>query len=89
LAVYPNSYLPRVKTVLLLAFSLVLALAPAGPATAASAPGKPLRVVLVSGAESYNSDQAFADLAQYLQREFGMSCEVLRMCAYQTHSVGI
>lgn len=89
MAVYPNSYLPRVKTLLLLACSLVLALAPAGNVAAASAPGKPLRVVLVSGAESYNSDQAFADLAAYLQREYGMSCEVLRMSADQTQIVGI
>lgn len=60
-----------------------------GSAGFAAAPAKPMRVVLVAGAESYNTDQAFADLAQYLQREYGMSCEVLRMSADQTQIVGI
>jgi hypothetical protein len=46
---------------------------------AASAAGmrKPLRVALVSGAETYHSDEAFAALGDYLRREHGMQCEVL------------
>ena len=40
-------------------------------------PGEGMRVVLVAGAETYKSDEAFADLARYLEREHGMKCEVL------------
>ena len=46
-------------------------------AAAAAPAGKPLRVCLVSGAETYQSDKAFAGLAEYLEREHGMKCEVL------------
>lgn len=85
---YPTSYLTRVNILLCLLCTLGFLLAPARAAAAAS-PAKPMRVVLVAGAESYNTDQAFADLAQYLQREYGMSCEVLKMSADQTQIVGI
>ncbi len=57
--------------------------------TVAAAPAKPLKVVFVSGAESYNTDQGFADLAEHLRREHGMDCEVLRMSPDQTAIVGI
>jgi len=56
---------------------------------AAAAAGKPLKVVFVSGAESYNTDQGFADLAEHLRQEHGMDCEVLRMSPDQTAIVGI
>lgn len=46
----------------------------AAPAGSAS---RPLRVCLVSGAETYHSDQVFKGLAEYLEREHGMQCEVL------------
>jgi type 1 glutamine amidotransferase len=63
----------------------------AAPAANPKSPGagRPLRVVFVSGAESYNTDQGFADLAEYLRREHGMQCEVLRMSADQKSIVGI
>lgn len=57
--------------------------------TATAVSGKPLKVVLVSGAESYNTDQGFADLAEHLRRNHGMECEVLRMSADQTAIIGI
>src|SRR5688500_10238102 len=62
-----------------------------GPAmTAASNPGtKPLRECLVSGAEPYKSDQAFAGLAAYLEREQGMKCEVLSFSKDGTALPGI
>ena len=50
-------------------------------ASNASAAARPLRVCLVSGAETYKSDQVFAGLAQYLEREHGMKCEVLSFSA--------
>lgn len=59
-------------------------------AFAASPPvKKPLRVVLVSGAETYQSDQAFAGLAEYLQQAHGMQCEVLTFSPDQTRIIGI
>ena len=57
------------------------------PTFAASA--KPLRVCLVSGAETYKSDQAFAGLAEYLEREHGMKCEILSFSADGTSLPGI
>src|SRR5688572_15047784 len=58
--------------------------------TAASNPGaKSLRVCLVSGAETYESDQAFAGLAEYLEREQGMKCEVLSFNSDGTTLPGI
>lgn len=66
--------------------ALILSATYAGAADRAS---RPLRVALVSGAETYNSDQAFADLAAYLRREHGMECEVLRMSEDKTAIVGI
>ena len=54
-----------------------------------STPAKPLRVCLVSGAETYRSDEAFARLASYLEREHGMKCEVLRFSADGTELPGI
>ena len=49
----------------------------------------PLRVCLVSGAETYRSDEAFAGLAAYLEREQGMKCEVLSFSADGTAIPGI
>lgn len=49
----------------------------------------PLRVALVSGAETYRSDAAFAGLAEYLEREHGMRCEVLSFDASGTRLPGI
>ena len=50
---------------------------------------KPLRVCLVSGAETYRSDEAFAGLAAYLEREQGMNCEVLSFSKDGTALPGI
>jgi type 1 glutamine amidotransferase len=50
---------------------------------------RPLRVALVSGAETYHSDEAFAALGQYLQREHGMRCEVLSFGTDPTSLNGI
>lgn len=68
---------------------LVVLLIGATAASPYAAPAKRLKVVFVSGAESYNTDQGFADLAAYLSREHQMDCEVLRMSADQTAIVGI
>lgn len=67
----------RFPTYLVLAFGSLLFSVPAFGA----AGGKPLHVCLVSGAETYKSDEAFAGLAQYLEREHGMKCEVLSFSA--------
>jgi type 1 glutamine amidotransferase len=56
---------------------------------AAAFAATPLRVCLVSGAETYQSDQAFATLASYLQREHGMTCEVLSFSPDGTALPGI
>jgi len=78
---------------LFLAFLVVAGAAfvapPASAASKKSAPAKPLRVCLVSGAETYNTDEDFAQLAEYLRREHGMVCEVLRMSADQKSIIGI
>jgi hypothetical protein len=50
---------------------------------------RPLRVCLVSGAETYRSDDAFAGLAAYLERDHGMKCEVLSFSADGTALPGI
>ena len=77
------------KTLLLLTLALgVSALAPASHAASRAAP-RPLRVVLVSGAETYNTDQSFSDLAEYLRREHGMECEVLKMSPDQKSIIGV
>ena len=60
----------------------------AAPATLA-APAPPLRVCLVSGAETYQSDRAFAGLAAYLQREHGMRCDVISFSPDGTALPGI
>ncbi|MDO8540507.1 MAG: ThuA domain-containing protein [Opitutaceae bacterium] len=44
-----------------------------------AAANKPLKVCLVSAAETYQSDEAFTRLGEYLTREFGMQCELVRM----------
>jgi ABC-type phosphate/phosphonate transport system substrate-binding protein len=52
------------------------------PALRAATPAKctqPLRVALVSGAETYNSGQALTALAIYFEREHGMECDVLAL----------
>jgi len=72
----------------ILSVVVLLALGATVP-TAAAAAGKPLKVVFVSGAESYHTDQGFADLAEHLRQEHGMDCEVLRMSPDQTAIVGI
>ena len=68
---------------------LLIASVPASGAQGADPAKRPLRVALVSGAESYNTDQSFADLAEYLQREHGMQCDVLRMTPDQKGIAGI
>lgn len=67
---------------------LVSACALALPASTAE-PSRPLRVALVSGAETYKSDAVFAGLATYLEREHGMRCEVLSFDATGTRIAGI
>lgn len=71
-------------------FSTLVLLALGARSTAAlPAPAKTLRVVFVSGAESYNTDKGFTDLADHLHRTHGFECEVLRMSPDQTAIVGI
>jgi type 1 glutamine amidotransferase len=79
-----KSHLPR-----LLLLVSVLALFPALNAATAPAGKRPLTVALVSGAESYKTDDSFAALADYLRREHGMECEVLRMSADQKSIINI
>lgn len=43
----------------------------------------------MSGAETYRSDEAFAALGDYLQREHGMRCEVLRFGEDKSSLIGI
>jgi type 1 glutamine amidotransferase len=81
--------MPKLSLTPLLFLVSLLAGAPALNAASAASSAKPLRVAFVSGAESYNTDQAFADLADYLRREHGMQCEVLPMSPDQTAIVGI
>lgn len=50
---------------------------------------KPLRVALVSGAETYGSDEAFAALGEYLQQEHGMQCDLLRFGEDKSSLIGI
>jgi type 1 glutamine amidotransferase len=76
------------KHLLLLALFFVNAAGSAAMA-ASGAVAKPLRVVLVSGAETYQSDEAFAGLAEYLTREHGMQCEVLKFSPDKTSIIGI
>jgi type 1 glutamine amidotransferase len=73
-----------VKPLLLTASLLILSVVSSYGAAA-----KPLRVVLVSGAETYKSDEAFAGLAEYLGREHGMQCEVLKFSEDKTSIPGI
>jgi hypothetical protein len=66
----------------------------AGVLAAAVAPAAeprraPLRVALVAGAETYQTEAAFARLAEYLNREYGMQCEVLPFTPDGTAIVGI
>jgi type 1 glutamine amidotransferase len=46
-------------------------------------------VALVSGAETYRSDAAFAGIAAYLQREYGMECAVLSFDSTGTRIPGL
>lgn len=69
------------RAVLFLCLCGLLSVAGAAAANPAATAAKPLRVCLVSGAETYRSDQAFAGLAEYLEREHGMKCEVLSFSA--------
>jgi type 1 glutamine amidotransferase len=80
-----------VKPLLIALFVLVTLLTAVTTAPAASTPAgkRPLRVVLVSGAETYDSDQSFSDLAEYLRGEHGMDCEVLTMSPDQKSIAGI
>lgn len=73
----------RAVIALLAAFSLP------GAAAQQAGTNRPLRVALVSGAETYKSDAAFAGLAAYLEREYGMRCEVLSFDASGTRIPGI
>lgn len=77
----------HVRRLLALALAVSFTLVPFAAQPAVSK--KPLRVCLVSGAETYHSDQAFSDLAEYLRRDHGMNCEVLRMSEDQKSIVGI
>jgi type 1 glutamine amidotransferase len=78
---------PAVFTLFVL---LTAAGASAAPATKPPSPaGQPLRVCLVSGAETYRSDEAFAGLAAYLEREHRMRCEVLSFSPDGTALPGI
>lgn len=61
----------RFAAVLLLPGSLLVS------ASAADSARPPLRVAIVSGAETYQSDALFAGLAEYLTREYGMHCDLL------------
>lgn len=80
------------KSILLTALVFIGMLAPATlPAAtpSGSRAGQPLRVCLVSGAETYHTDEDFATLADYLRREHGMQVEILRMSEDQKSIVGI
>lgn len=70
-------------------FTLFAAWIIAVPTSHAAETKHPLRVALVSGAESYKSDAAFAGLAAYLESEYGMRCEVLSFDASGTRIPGI
>lgn len=48
-----------------------------------------LRIALVSGAETYRSDEAFAGLAAYLEKQYGMICEILPFSADGTEIRGL
>lgn len=69
----------------------VIALAAVGTSGQA-APAKPrpapLKVALVSAAETYQSDAAFTRLAQYLTEHYGMQCDLVRMNARQDGFIG-
>lgn len=77
------------KRLLLISFLLATAAMPAGFGAAAASSARPLRVVLVSGAETYHSDEAFAGLAEYLRAEQRMECEVLSVSRDGTSIPGI
>lgn len=81
----PPAHHPMLKFVAVLA----LVLTAASAAMSAPAGGRPLRVALVSGAETYQSDAAFARLAAYLEREHGMQCEVLSFGEDKTAIAGV
>jgi type 1 glutamine amidotransferase len=70
-------------------FLLVIVAMTAAMPTLYAASAKPLRVALVSGAETYKSDEAFAGLAAYLEREHGMKCDVLKFSADGSSLEGI
>ena len=78
----------KTKTVLTLLTCVLVHVVSSAMLGAADA-RKPLRVCLVSGAETYRSDEAFAGLAAYLEREQGMKCEVLKFSADGTALPGI
>jgi len=69
--------------------AVVLAVPPVAYAADLPASKRPLRVALVSGAETYDSDRAFAGLAEHLRREHGMECEVLKFSDDHKSLVGI
>lgn len=69
-------------------FRGLLALTVASLSVSPSVAG-PLRVCLVSGAETYHSGEAFARLAAYLESAHGMKCEVLTFSADGTELRGI
>jgi type 1 glutamine amidotransferase len=73
----------------LLTLFLAAMILPAMSVAAGAGGARPLRVCLVSGAETYRSDEAFARLAAYLEREHGMKCEVLKFSADGTELPGI
>jgi type 1 glutamine amidotransferase len=77
------------KRLLLISLLLISAVMPAVIGATPPAATRPLRVVLVSGAETYHSDEAFAGLAEYLRAEHGMDCEVLRVSKDGTSIPGI
>lgn len=65
--------------------AVILALLPMALAAAT----RPLRVAIVSGAETYKSDVVFAGLAEYLTREHSMRCDLLPFSPDGTSIVGI
>lgn len=77
------------KTPFLIPLLLACALTSWASAATSAPAQKPLRVVLVSGAETYKSDEAFAGLADYLRKEHGMQCDVLTFSEDKTSIVGI
>lgn len=72
----PPLVLSRRRLLQLGSAALLASAAGLGGATEAR---RPLRVALVSAAETYRSDEAFAKLGEALSRQYGMLCDLIRM----------